>query len=238
MDDSLQAELRRFLADEHARSDALLSSGYQGSAYLYELAGGRKLVLKESGGGFLTGWFHRLMLQREFRVYQALESVAGVPHSLGRVTDTCLVLEFVDGESLKTARHTLEDPEGFYDRLLQVLHDFHAVGVAHGDLKRKDNVLVTAGERPVVIDFGTAVRRHGGLVDRLMFRLIRRFDYNAWIKTKYRGDYDAITDADRRWYRPTIVESSFRLVRRIWRTVTLRQTRKRWRRERQRRRNG
>ena len=114
-----------------------------------------------------------------------------------------------------------------------MLHDFHAAGVAHGDLKRKDNVLVAAGERPVVIDFGTAVQRNGSLPDQLFFRLIRRFDYNAWIKAKYDGDYESISAADLEWYRPTIVESLFRQVRRFWRTITFRQARKRRRYERE-----
>ena len=146
--------------------------------------------------------------------------------------DTWLLLDYVEGRSLQQVRFELRDPEAFYARLLQVLHDFHDAGVAHGDLKRKDNVLVTDDERPVVIDFGTAVRRDGGIVDRLMFRLVRRFDYNAWIKVKYTRDYSAISAEDLRWYRPTVVEQGFRLLRRFWRTVTFRRARKRRRRDR------
>jgi len=173
------------------------------------------------------------MLRREARVYELMSGLTGVPHSPGLLDGTWLLLEYIEGESLKAARHTLRDREAFYARLLQVLHDFHAAGVAHGDLKRKDNVLVTPDEQPVVIDFGTAVQREGGLVDRLVFRLVRRFDYNAWVKVKYDNDYSAISEADRRWYRPTIVEDGFRLIRRFWRTITFRQARKRRKRRRE-----
>jgi predicted Ser/Thr protein kinase len=226
MDEALQEGLRQFLNDEQRRQAALLSSGYQGSAYLYE-SGDIKLVVKQAAGGLLTGWFHRLMLRREAHIYQLLGDLPGVPHSPGMLDDTYLVLEFIDGESMQQARHGLTDPPAFYDRLREIISSFHALGIAHGDLKRKDNVLIIADELPVVIDFGTAVTREGNLFDRLLFRLIRRFDYNAWIKNKYDGDYAAITDADRRWYRPTIVENSFRQLRRFWRTITFRQARKR-----------
>jgi len=226
MHEALREDLRQFLNDEQRRESALLSSGYQGSAYLYE-SGPTKLVIKQAAGGLLTGWFHRLMLRREAHVYQLLGDLPGVPHSPGMLDDTYLLLEFIDGESMKEARHGLSDPPAFYDRLREIISSFHALGIAHGDLKRKDNVLVTPDECPVVIDFGTAVTRDRSLFDRLVFRLVRRFDYNAWIKNKYDGDYAAITAEDLRWYRPTIVENTFRQLRRFWRTITFRQARKR-----------
>jgi predicted Ser/Thr protein kinase len=226
MDTRLQDDLRAWLQDDAQREQALLSSGYQGSAYLYE-HGGNRLVIKKAGGGALTGWLHRHMLRREARVYQHLTEVSGVPHSPGMLDGRWLLLEFVDGVSLKEARRTLQHPEVFYDRLREVIAAFHAVGVAHGDLKRKDNVLVMAGEQPCVIDFGTAVMRDGSLLDRLLFRLVRRFDYNAWIKVKYARDYEAISAEDQQWYRPTIVERGFRTIRRLWRIITFRQARKR-----------
>ncbi len=235
MDEQLEQSLRRWLADDAQREAALLSAGYQGSAYLFaDTLNNRpvRLVVKTAAGGLFTGWFHRLMLRREARVYERMANVAGVPHSPGFLDNTWLLLEYIDGESLKTARYSLSNPDAFYDQLLQVLHDFHAVGVGHGDLKRKDNVLVTADEQPVVIDFGTAVMRDNGLLDGLLFRLLRRFDYNAWIKVKYANDYSAISPDDARWYRPTVVESGFRLLRRFWRTITFRQARKARRRAR------
>ena len=228
--------LRSWLADDTQREAALLSTGYQGSAYLFdgEVDGKRvRLVIKRAAEGSLTGWFHRRMLRREARAYDLMASVPGVPHSPGFLDDRWLLLEYIDGEPLTTRRYELTDAEAFYERLLQILHDFHAAGVSHGDLKRKQNVLVTADEQPYVIDFGTAVMRTGSLWDRLMFRLVRRFDYHAWIKVKYGRDYDEISAADLHWYRPTLLESGFRSLQKLWRVVSLRQWRKRRRRDRE-----
>jgi predicted Ser/Thr protein kinase len=226
MDESLQRGLRQFLADDRQLDAALLSSGYQGVAYLYD-QDGYKLVVKEAAGGAFTGWFHQLMLRREARVYVLLADVEGVPHSPGFLDDTWLVLDFVDARSLKEERRALQNPEGFYDRLREIISAIHKAGVGHGDLKRKDNVLVDKLEQPHVIDFGAAVIRDGNLLDRLLFPLFVRFDRNAWIKAKYRFDTDTITEQDQGWYQPTWIEDVFRQVRRFWRKVTFRQARKR-----------
>jgi len=231
MDDSLLGALRCFLADDKRRNAALLSSGYQGSAYLYE-DGDIRLVVKEAAGGLFLGRFHRLMLRREARVYALLEDVDGVPHSPGFIDNRYLVLEFVDGRSLKDERRDLQDRQAFYKKLHKVISDFHAAGVAHGDLKRKDNVLVDQYEQPHVIDFGIAVMRDGNWIDRIMFPLVARFDFNAWIKVKYDRDFAAISAEDQCWYQPTVVEDILRILRRFWRTITFRQARKRRRRRR------
>jgi serine/threonine protein kinase len=231
MDDSLLGALRYFLADDKRRNAALLSAGYQGSAYLYE-ENDIRLVVKEAGGGLLLGWFHRLMLRREAKIYGLLRDVEGVPHSPAFIDRRYLVLEFVDGRSLKDERHDLQDKQVFYKKLHKIISDFHAAGVAHGDLKRKDNVLVDLNEQPHVIDFGAAVMRDGNWFDRIMFPLIVRFDFNAWVKVKYDRDFSAISAEDQRWYQPSAVENIFRVLRRFWRTVTFRQARKRRNRQR------
>jgi len=128
LDKQLEQSLRTWLADDSRREAALLSAGYQGSAYLYEADsnGTRvRLVVKQAASGALTGWFHRLMLRREGRVYERMAEVSGVPHSLGMLDSRWLVLEYIDGESLKTARYELSDADAFYARLLQVLQDFN-----------------------------------------------------------------------------------------------------------------
>ncbi|NND54323.1 MAG: hypothetical protein HKN56_05050, partial [Gammaproteobacteria bacterium] len=236
LDPQLVSALRDWLADDVRREAARLSSGYQGATYLYEgESEGHpvRLVVKRAADGWFAGRFHRRMLRREARAYQLMANVNGVPHSPGFIDEQWLVLEYIDGEPLKTKRFELRDREAFFARLLQVIHDIHAAGVSHGDLKRKDNILVTADECPVIIDFGAAVMRDGSLWDRLMFRLVRRFDYHAWIKTKYHNDYAKISPDDEQWYRPTLLERAFRRLQKLWRVVSLRQWRKRRRRARE-----
>lgn len=236
LDERERRALRQWLADRERRDAALLSTGNQGSTYLYAAepatGTGRRLVIKRAGTGALTGWLHRHMLRREARIYAQLARVDGVPHSAGLLDGKWLVLEYIEGEALRDVRFELRDPETFYARLHAIIRACHAAGVAHGDLKNKHNVLVTDDERPFVIDFGAAWLRDGGWVDRLMYRVARRVDHNAWIKTKYNRDYSAVTDADRQWYRPSRLEAVHSALLKGWRALTFRQARKRRRRSR------
>ena len=92
----------------------------------------------------------------------------------------------------------------------------HRAGVAHGDLKKKDNILVVDGRHPVLLDFGVAVIRKSGLVpvNRYLYSLFKKFDYNAYVKLKYRKRIDRISAADRPFYHRTVVEKSAGWIKR------------------------
>ena len=112
--------------------------------------------------------------------------------------------------------------------LLEVLQATHRAGVAHADLKRKENILVTPDGLPVLIDFGSAVTCADGSSGFRcwMFRQTCQIDLNAWIKHKYLGRYDEISSEDLPYYQPTVIERVVRPIRRIWRKITARQWRK------------
>ncbi|MEC9376295.1 MAG: hypothetical protein VYA80_08010, partial [Pseudomonadota bacterium] len=82
--------------------------------------------------------------------------------------------------------------------------------------------------QPVVIDFGTALRRDGGFLDHFFFRIISRSDFNAWIKLKYAKNYNAISAEDMKWFRPNAFELTLRILRRFWQIISFRKIRKRW----------
>jgi len=205
----------------------LLASGYQGEVYLVETPDG-PLIVKRAMGGAIARAARRAMLRREYAIYRLLAGVAGVPRCLGLIGGEELVLEFVPGESLRHRRLAPAERERFFAALLEVISAVHRAGVAHGDLKRKDNILVGPGGMPCLIDFGTAVSAPpgAGWWRRLLYRQWRRVDINAWVKLKYQRRIEAISPEDRRHFRPTLPERVARLVRRAWRTATLRRRRR------------
>lgn len=222
------AALERWLARAFEQGTArLLGRGYQASAYLLDSPVGPVVVKKAHESPLL----HRLAvrtLRREAEVYARLTGVPGVPKSYGLVGDH-LVLEHIDGPSLRRHETRLADPEAFFARLLATLDAMHAAGIAHGDLKRKDNILVGPGEQPYVIDFGIAWRAGPGARRwrRAVFDLVRQMDYNAWIKLKYRRRTENLSPADAARYRPLLLERVARAIRIPWQKVTLRRLRKR-----------
>jgi serine/threonine protein kinase len=212
-----------------------LGSGYQASVRLYATPYGELVVKRAHGGPLGPLWRH--LLRREHAVYERLGGIAGIPRAFGLVDGEALALEYVAGPSLREQDARLEDRERFFARLLATIEAMHAAGVAHGDLKRKQNVIVAAGEQPYLIDFGIACRRRAaaGLWNRWVFETFRQMDLNAWLKLKYgrrvdpKAEPGVLSAADAALYRPLLIERLARAVRVPWQFITLRRPRQRWR---------
>lgn len=210
-----------------ASSTTLLGRGYQGAVYLVDGPDGPVIVKKAIGRGPARA-VRRAMLRREHSIYQLLRGIPGVPRCHGLRNGEELVLEFIDGQSLRHARQTAAGREKFFAELLELIQAVHRAGVAHGDLKRKDNILLGHDGHPYLIDFGTAVSAPpgAGFMRRLLFRQLRRVDLNAWVKLKYQQQRVEMAPADRQYFDPTAPERLARVIRRAWRAVTLRRLRK------------
>lgn len=217
---------------------ALISSGYQGVVYkvpvdtlqfgtkdagLQSLPESNYLIVKEAMGLPIIRSLRRTMIRREYEVYRRLDGVRGIPRCYGLKDDDKLLLEFVDGHSLRLSKDELPDRDVFFSKLLDILLAAHRVGVAHADLKRKDNILVTPAGEPRLVDFGSAVvRKENGILNHWLFRQACQIDLNAWIKHKYLGRYDQISEADARYFHLTALERWTAPVRKAWRKITAR----------------
>jgi predicted Ser/Thr protein kinase len=228
----LTAELAAAVAAGTGRK---LGSGYQASVHLYRTSAG-DVVVKQPHRGPL-GFVWRWLLRREHAVYEQLDGIAGIPRSFGLVGGELLALEFIAGPSLREHEQRLADRDAFFARLLTTLEVMHAAGVAHGDTKRKDNIIVAAGEHPYLLDFGIAVRRstRNGAFNRLVFEHLKQMDLNAWVKLKYgrridpETERDVLSAEDAALYRPLAIERLARALRVVWQKLTLRRPRQRWR---------
>ncbi|MFZ0612847.1 MAG: RIO1 family regulatory kinase/ATPase [Desulfobacterales bacterium] len=191
----------------------VLGRGYQCHTLLYRDSG-RSLVVKAPLGRGLAVSVRRRMLKNEYAVYGRLAGLPGIPRCHGFLENRFLVLEFIDGVPIQGAH--LHDREHFFGTLLQYIETMHRAGVAHGDLKKKDNILVVGGRHPVLLDFGVAVIRKPTRrpVNRYLFRLFADFDFNAYIKLKYGKRTDLLSADDRRFYRRTVVEKSSGWIKR------------------------
>src|SRR5690606_18343377 len=156
------------------------------------------------------------------RAYRQLEGVVGIPACYGFLDRRFLLLEHVPGQTYRDAE--LHDREEFFRQLLAILRAIHARGVAHGDLKSKGNLLVTAGQQPCVIDFGTAFRQKSRwhVINNWFFRTARRLDLNAWVKHKYQGHYSDASPEDAQllhysWLEKLVRRLSGRPMERVYR---------------------
>lgn len=119
----------------------------------------------------------RRLASREARALRRLAGLADTPQLLsfdGRV----LRRSWVAGQPMQVARPS--DPAYFRDAL-NLLRRLHRAGVAHNDLAKEPNWLVTPDGRPALVDFQLALvsRRRGRL-----FRALAREDLRHLLKHK------------------------------------------------------
>lgn len=205
-----------------------LGRGYQARTELFRSPVG-DFVLKRPRGPWPWRNLGRAAIRREHAIYTRIAGIPGVPRCLGLIDDRALVLEHVEGGTLRNREHEIENWDGFFARLLETIRCIHTAGVAHGDLKRKDNILVGADNRPYIVDFGVASLETKATLpwSNAVFRWMRQYDYNAWIKLKYRRELDALPPDDAKLYRPTATERIARAIRVVWQKLTLRRLRRR-----------
>ncbi|MEE4172625.1 MAG: hypothetical protein V2I57_00055 [Xanthomonadales bacterium] len=206
----LAAELVSWADAQLEARDNVLATSNQGTVLHYR-DGDHDLVLKTAMGRGAALRTRQHTLEREYSAYRRIHDVPGVPRCYGMLDGRYLVLEFIHGTPYREA--VIPDREAWFAALLGTLQACHDRGVAHGDLKNKSNLMNRSDGSPCVIDFGlTAVRRDGFRpINHLLFRFFRQLDLNAWVKHKYQGRFDEVSEEDRALYRDSAIE---RLARR------------------------
>ncbi|MED5535033.1 MAG: hypothetical protein VX690_04995 [Pseudomonadota bacterium] len=201
-----------------------LGSGYQASIYLYK-GPSEKYIIKKAFGSMIRKKLSEASIRHEEQVYRKLIGIPGIPKCFGLLDTKYLILEYIPGGSYRTLEHELNDKDHFFSNLLSILNDMHAAGVAHGDLKRKDNILVGPNQKPFIIDFGVSVLAEGR--GGFIFNAIRQADRNAWIKHKYRGYTSHLSTKDIEIFKPMLLEKMVKIIRVVWQMLTLKRWRKR-----------
>jgi serine/threonine protein kinase len=181
---------------------------------------GDDAVLKDfSGKPWPVRIFGRRQVLRELRALRRLDGIDGVPRCYGEAGVCGLLMERIDGERItrwcrnRRASGAPAEPEiaAMFERLARTVALIHRRGVAHIDLRKRDNVLVGADGIPRIIDFNASIcfDPDGGAA-RLLFPLLRRIDEAAVLKWKARLAPGLLTADEARRHR----RMSF--LRRFW----------------------
>ena len=142
---------------------------------------GAVLVVKDFAprSAFVRGVLARWLSAREGRAWQALRGHPAVPGYLGRVDPLAFAVAYRPGATLFSARGE-PLPEPFLGELEEAVAEMHRLGVVHGDLSNRTNVLRDEAGHAVLIDFGSAlVFRPGGVAARLFLPLFAGLDRRA-----------------------------------------------------------
>lgn len=145
----------------------------------------------------------RYLALREARALRALAGTPGVP-ALERYERGVLVRSWTDGAPMHVARP--HDPR-YFTRAFDLLRRLHRAGVAHNDLAKEPNWLVTLQGQPALVDFQLALvsRRRGRL-----FRALAHDDIRHLLKHKRTYCPERLTRRERR------ILASASLPSRLW----------------------
>jgi serine/threonine protein kinase len=175
-------------------------------------AGAGPMVVKDFGGK--AGWVRaagRLQIARECAAYRWLGPMPGVPVLVGRVDAHALALEKVEGDQLADVRERPGVARPALARLRAHIDAIHAKGLAHLDLRGRENVLLRPDGEVVLVDFAGAVwLRPGGLLHRWLFPWMAWTDEAAYLKWKEMLTPGELTAEEGRFLR------RFRRLRALW----------------------
>lgn len=214
-DDLSDQDLLQWIETSLKESSNNLASGYQGQTLKY-LSSQHSLVIKIPHGRGLLKKFNVAMLKHENNAYKKLMEFNAVPICYGMIDQQYMVLQYINAKPIRHARPA--NSELYFKRLFEFIETMHERGVAHFDLKKKDNLLVLGDDMPCIIDFGAAVIKKPGFhpINHFLFNLARQFDYNAWIKHKYNNKLSEVQSEDRPYYKKTNIELIAHKIKRFY----------------------
>jgi hypothetical protein len=173
---------------------------------------GRALVVKDFA--HKRAWVRalgRLQIARECRAYRHLGPLPGLARFVGRVDAHALAVAWIDGDPLARSERRLREGAVLLERLAEIVARMHAAGLAHLDLRGRENVMIDGAGRLHVLDLASAVwLRPGGLAHRLFFGWLAATDRAALLKWKRLLSAGPYTDAELEFLR------RFRFWRSLW----------------------
>lgn len=168
----------------------LLKKDLFGEVWLLQ-DGQQRAILRDAGA---SRWWTRpialALMKREARALSALDGLHGVPELL-QIDRTTLTRSFIDGVPLYDA----EPPAaGYFRDALRLLRAVHALGVAHNDLAKEPNIIVTRSGQPAFLDFQLASVTK---TRSRLFRIAGREDLRHLMKHKRTYASDSLTHSQR-----------------------------------------
>lgn len=155
------------------------------------------------------------MLSREARTLKNLQELTCVPDFLGFPDRYSFAMEFKEGVTLREIDPS-ELPDSFFKELAKAVENIHELNIVHSDLKRRENIMVTPDDSPILIDFGAAFREKSGFhpLNNWVYEQFRQIDNNAVAKYKQRYCEHLLSEEEKeRLNKPVFLEKLSRFGR-------------------------
>ena len=146
-----------------------------------------------------------ILVARECKALRHLDGTPGIPCFYGRIDALAFAMQYIEAKPLDLF-HAGEVGQPIFSRIEAVIAAMHARGVAHGDLKRRSNILVTPDQQIYLVDFASAIVARGPLSTKLM-RTLAEIDDKSVPRLKKHVAPECLTDKDKwKLEHPTTLE--------------------------------
>ena len=161
----------------------LLKKDLFGEVWKAEEHGETAIVRDTRPARWWLAWLARSLLRREACALAALPGIDGIPRLI-RHDDKTLMRSFMPGVAMHVGR---PQSASYFRDAARLLRRIHVAGVAHNDLAKEANIILSEDGSPGFIDFQLA--GHSARRGRL-FRIAAREDIRHLLKHKrtYRPD--------------------------------------------------
>ncbi|MCX7599595.1 MAG: hypothetical protein N2512_12130 [Armatimonadetes bacterium] len=151
----------------------------------------------------------KYLVARETAAHKRLAGLEGISEAVETGNPYVFASHYVEGWPAPEVPDRLTP--AFFEQLYGLVAAIHSRGMAHGDLKRLQNILVRPDGRPAVVDFGAAIMSGSNPLVALVLGYIQDDDLRAVAKLKQRHAPHLLTDTERQLlaHRP--------LAERVWR---------------------
>jgi len=155
------------------------------------------------------------LARREVAALRRAHGIRNVPGFLAMPGASSIVMSYVDGVSVTDSEGSDGFDARFFERLLTLIGRLHGCGVAHGDLEKLDNIMITPAGEPALVDFTSAIVSGASPVAALVLPEIMANDVRAVYKLKAELAPDLLTpDEERALHERGRGETWFRAQRR------------------------
>jgi len=110
------------------------------------------------------------LIGREIKVLRWLDGARGIPKYLGRIDRYAFAMQFIEGKPIANF-HKGELGQDTFDKIQAAIDAMHERGVAHGDIKRRSNLIMDKQGEIWIIDFAASIIGRNPLTKKLMVML-------------------------------------------------------------------
>jgi len=201
----LEEALKKFQKNKINLNAAIpFKEGNQSKIYKIQTEFNTFIYKVPAGSNFIIKTINAFLIKREYKVLKQIQHIKGVPEVF--FYNKGIFMKFYKGVNIRDFMnmHTKIKVE-FHSQLLETIQNLHNEGIAHCDLKRKENILILDDQSFVILDFGISYR-YRNRIFKPLFNLLKQTDLNAYIKIKYDKNYNHLSDDDKKIYKLTRIE--------------------------------